>query len=208
VVRQPAAEQGSHHPEKGSGARPGAESFAAFLRGKGRPDQGQCSGRQQSRSNALKGPAADQHLHVRSQAAGYGGDSENADADQKNPAASEPIARRAADEHQRAEHQQIGVGDPLSSGRTGSEIALDGGQSHAQRRAVDEGQAGPQNRGDQNPTLACGSERLCRREGALNLAGVAGTASGHDSAPLGERTSADIDAADQAFLAFILEVLH
>lgn len=60
----------------------------------------------------------------------------------------------------------------------------------AQRRVVNKGQAGSQNRDDQNPTFKGGSERSRRRKGALNLIDVAGAANG------------------QAFLAITLEILH
>lgn len=60
----------------------------------------------------------------------------------------------------------------------------------AQLRVVNKGQAGSQNRGDQNPTFTGGSERLRRRKGALKLTDVAGAANG------------------QAFLAITLEILH
>ena len=101
----------------------------------------------------LHRPRPDQEAHIRRQAAGDGGQGEQADPDQEDPAPPEPIARRPADQDQSAERQQIGVRHPLHRRRSGAEVFLDRRQGDAERRAVDEGQARPQHSGGEDPAL-------------------------------------------------------
>ena len=72
----------------------------------------------------------------------------------EDPPLAVEVAERAADEDQRAEREQVGVGDPLLAGEAAAEVALDGRQ-----RDVDHGRVEPrderaQDRGQERQALA------------------------------------------------------
>jgi hypothetical protein len=154
LIGQPAADQRTDHAENGPGSRPCPEGLAPLFGREGRADHGEGARGEQGRADALNRPPRDQQFDRRSEGAGDGGEGEDGHADQEDEPPAEAVARRAADQDQGAEGQQIGVGHPLDGGGPGAEIALDRRQGDAERRAVDEGQAGAQHGGDEHPALA------------------------------------------------------
>ena len=76
---------------------------------------------------------------------------EAADAGEEDPAASEAVAERAAEQDERGERQRVGVDHPLQAGGAGAEVGTDRGQRDRDDRGVEEGHARPQNGGEQDP---------------------------------------------------------
>ena len=92
---------------------------------------------QQRAEHALQRAPGDEHLDRRRQGADDAHDAEARDADGEDPPLAVEVAERAADEDERAEREQIGVGDPLLAGQAAAEVALDGRQGDVDRRRVE-----------------------------------------------------------------------
>src|SRR6266576_3859763 len=72
---------------------------------------------------------------------------------------SRKIARRAYDQHQRAEQQQVGNDDPPRGSSVRLQRLLDGGQGNIHDRAVDKCHARPEDRRRQRQLLAPSRQR-------------------------------------------------
>ena len=66
---------------------------------------------------------------------------------------SEPVGERAGQEDQRAERQQVGVGDPLLGGESAAEVTADRRERDVDGRGVDRGDRRGQDRRDQRQAL-------------------------------------------------------
>ena len=78
-----------------------------------------------------------------------------ADADREHAPLAVQVAERAADQDQRAEREQVGVGDPLLTGEPAAEVGADGRQ-----RDVHGGRVEPR---DEPPMIAAIKARRLRR---------------------------------------------
>ncbi len=154
MVHQPAAhhrtDRGGHRAEP----RPGPDGAAALGLGERSAKDRQAGRREQRRARPLQRPGDHQQRGVRSEAAGRRCQGEQADPDQQHPAPAEPVRRRPAHQDEGAQQQQIGVHHPLHRRAARREVALDGRQGDIDHRAVDEGHAGGQHRGQQDQGLA------------------------------------------------------
>jgi hypothetical protein len=143
-----------HRPQRRGQGRepsPGTDRFAALFLGKSRGDDGEAFRHQQRAADALHGARSDQDRRIRRQAAGYGCQCEQHRAEHEDAASPETIARRAADEDQCAEQQEIGVDHPLRRRDRHRELGLDRGQRDRDDRRVDERHAGAEDRRRQHP---------------------------------------------------------
>ena len=71
----------------------------------------------------------------------------------EHAALAEPVGQRAGQQDQRAQRQQVGVGDPLLGGEAAAEVPADRRQRDVDRRRVDGGDRRGQDRGDQRQAL-------------------------------------------------------
>jgi hypothetical protein len=73
---------------------------------------------------------------------------ENAQADEEEPLAPEPVSQAAADEQQAREDHRVGVDDPLQFARGGGKLPDKGGQGHIEDGVVhtDDQRGGAQHR--------------------------------------------------------------
>ena len=108
---------------------------------------------EQRTEHALQRPAGDEDLDGLRQRAHQRDHTEATDADQEDPARTEHVAQRAADEDQRSECQQVGVGHPLLAGEPSAEIALDRGESDVHDRRVQSCHERAHDRRDQDQAL-------------------------------------------------------
>ena len=69
----------------------------------------------------------------------------------EHAAAPEAVAERAAEDDQRAEGEQVRVGDPLQVAEAGVQVARDRRQRDVDHRGVEEGDAGAEHRGGDDP---------------------------------------------------------
>ena len=74
--------------------------------------------------------------------------------DREHPPLPEDVAQRAAEQDQRTERQQVRIAHPLLTGQAPAEAALDRRQGHAHDTAVENRDAGPENRRYQRQALA------------------------------------------------------
>ena len=82
----------------------------------------------------------------------------------EDPPLAVEVAERAADEDQRAEREQVGVGDPLLAGQAAAEVALDRRQRDVDHRRVEPRHERAQDRGQQREALAAvGHATMLRR---------------------------------------------
>ena len=81
-------------------------------------------------------------------------DAEAGDAEREDPPLAVEVAERAADEDERAEREQVGVGDPLLAGQAAAEVALDGRQRDVDHRRVERRDERAEDRGQQRQALA------------------------------------------------------
>ena len=97
------------------------------------------------------------------------------DAQREDPPLAVDVAERAADEDERAEREQVGVGDPLLAGQAAAEVALDGRQRDVDRGRVEPRHERPQDRGQQREALATlGHETMLRTREPASAEAVAG----------------------------------
>ena len=136
-VDEPAAGQRADDHRDAAPRRPRADRRAALVGREGRDDDGQRARGQQRAEDALQGAPRDQHLDRRGQRADHAHDAEAGHADGEDPPLAVEVAERAADEDQRAEREQVGVGDPLLAREAAAEVALDGRQRDVDRGRVE-----------------------------------------------------------------------
>ena len=102
-------------------------------------------------------------------------DAEAADADREHPPLAVEVAERAGDEDQRAERQQVGVGDPLLAGEPAAEVVADRRQRDVDHRRVEARDERAHDRGQQRQALAAiGHATMLRRRRPASAEAVAG----------------------------------
>ena len=109
-------------------------------------------------------------------------DAEARDAEREDPPLAVEVAERAADEDQRAEREQVGVGDPLLAGEAAAEVALDGGQRDVDRRCVEPRHERAQDRGQQRQALATLGPQTMLRRREIRACGGSGEVGHHPAA--------------------------
>src|SRR6266508_1832951 len=150
-VDQPAADERADRGGHRGQAGPGADGAAAVLEPEGGLQDGQAAGGEQRAADALQHAAGDQHRQRRRDRAHGRGQREPDDADHEQAAPAEPVAERATEQDQGGEHQHVAVQDPLQPAHVGVEVAPHRGQRHVDHRAVEEGHAGAECCGGENP---------------------------------------------------------
>ena len=116
VIDDPAAQQRADGGGDGGEARPGADGAAAFALGKGGADQGQRTGNEQRRADALHRPRGDQLRGIAREAAAQRGQAEQGDAGDEDAAPAQPVAGGAAHQQEGREAERVGVDHPLQGG--------------------------------------------------------------------------------------------
>ena len=93
----------------------------------------------------------------------------------EDPPLAVEVAERAADEDERAEREQVGVGDPLLARQAAAEVALDGRQRDVDHRRVERRDERAQDRGQERQALAAiGHATMLRRRRPASAEAVAG----------------------------------
>ena len=145
--------------------------------GKRRDDDGQRARGQQRAEDALQGAPGDEHLDRRGQRADDADDAEAGHAEREDPPLAVEVAERAADEDERAEREQIGVGDPLLPGEAAAEVALDGRQRDVDGGRVERRDERAEDRGEEREALAAiGHEHHATQERTCVCGGSGGWA--------------------------------
>jgi hypothetical protein len=116
-----------------------------------RREESQAPRHQEGRGDPLGRPRRDQLPRVHREAARHRGQGEPGDTHEEDPAPAEAVPQRAANQEQGGEEQRVRLDDPLHLGHRGPEVRLERGQGDVDRRSVDEGHAGAQDRRRQHP---------------------------------------------------------
>src|ERR1700674_4783235 len=153
MIDQPAPEQRAGAGGERRRARPDPNRRTAFLLVKRSADDRQRAGNEQRRPHALDGARPDQRRDVRRETTGDRSQRAGDNADQKEPAAPEPVGGPAANQQQRGHAQRVGVDDPLHRRKRGTEIGLDRRQRDVDHGFVDERHGPSQHRRGQHPGL-------------------------------------------------------
>ena len=143
--------------------RPRADRTTAHLLREGRRDDGERLRHEQRRPDALHHARDDQRADGRGERAGNRGKHEQANAENEDQSAAGAVAEAAADQDERAEEEQIGVGHPLHFGQRRAQAALHRRQRDGDDAAVDEGQRRGGDGGGEDP----GPARIGRRPAAV-----------------------------------------
>lgn len=139
-VGQYAAQQQADRGADAAHGRVHAHGRVARLAGReGGGDQGQRVGRGECRADALEDTGADQQALVRGEFAQQGGEREDGDARLECAPSAEEVTGLAAEQHQPAEGQRVGVDDPCQVRVGDTQVGLDGGQGDVGDRGVNQG---------------------------------------------------------------------
>ena len=141
----PSAVETPASPDHAPIARPRSSGWKLGL------DDRQRAGGEQRTPDALEEPGRDQPAGALGQAAQRRGDGEPDHPDQEHPPPPEPVAERAAEQHERGQHEQVPVDGPLETGHRGAQFHAEAGQGHVDHGAVQEDHAGGEDRGEQRP---------------------------------------------------------
>ena len=151
VFDQPAAEHRTDCGGDCGKGGPGSDGAASLSRVKRGADEGQTAGDKQGCADALQAAGEDERGHGRSEPAPDGGKGEEEHSGDKDFSAPVEIAERAAQEQKGREQECVGLNDPLDVAYGCVEGRLQCGESYVDRGAVNEGHAGAEDGGDQNP---------------------------------------------------------
>ena len=138
---QVAAKQRPKRSGNTTQSRPGADRAGAVAGTKTRLDHRQAAGSEKRPADALKEPRGDEQFDVGGDRAQQRGEREQANPEYEYPAASMAIAKRAAEQDQRGQRQQVAVEDPLQRAGRRAKVAADVGQGHIDHRSIKERQA-------------------------------------------------------------------
>ena len=137
-VGQDAAEEQAEGAAGAGDRAPDAHRAGAILAlGEGGGDDRQRRGGDQGGAEALHAAGDDQHLARVGQGVGGRRRAEERDADEEQPAAADEVGGAAAEEQEAAEHQRVGVDDPLQLLGAQIEIGLDRRQGDVDDRRVE-----------------------------------------------------------------------
>ena len=159
VVGQVAAEHRTGRHCERAVARPGADRAPTLALRVGRAEQREARGDEEGGAHALKRTGGDERGRSGREPAQHGRRSESDHAGDEDAAASEPVRARAADQHQRPEHEQVGVHHPLRRHGACREVPLDRGQRYVHDRAVDKREARAEHRGGERTRAGCLPDR-------------------------------------------------
>ena len=150
-VDQPAADERTERGDDRAQARPrpdGSGPVAGPERGR---DHGQAPRHQQGRRRALQQAGDDEEVGRRRRRAQRRRHGEPREADDEHPPAAVEVAEGTAEDEQGAEGQQVGRQDPLELREAGAEVGRDRGQGRVDDRRVEEGHAGAEDGGGEDP---------------------------------------------------------
>ena len=137
-VGQDAAEEQAEGAAGAGDRAPDAHRAGAVLAlGEGGGDDRQRRGGDQGGAEALHAARDDQHLARVGERVGGRRRAEERDADQEQPAAADEVGGAAAEEQEAAEHQRVGVDDPLQLLGAQIQIGLDRRQGDVDDRRVE-----------------------------------------------------------------------
>ena len=145
VLHQEAAQERTDGGGDAAETGPGADRLGAVVADERPLDHRQAAGREQGSAHALEDAGRDQHLGGRRDAAQERCEREPDRPDHEDPASTEPVAERAAEQDEAGEREQVAVGDPLQLGQRRVEVLTDGVQGHVHDGAVQHRHARPEN---------------------------------------------------------------
>ena len=154
AVHQLAADQRADDHADGAPGRPRAHRLAALVAREGHDDHRQRRGRQQRPADALERAAQHQELDRGRHRAQDRGHPEADQPGREHPPLAQDVAQRAADQDQRGQRDQVGVGRPLLTGEAAAEVVADGRERHVDHRGVHGDDGGAQDAGHQDQALA------------------------------------------------------
>ena len=148
----------THPPATGPNAavialpgRPGPDGRAALLLGVRRADEREAPRNEERRPDTLHAAGEDEEDGARGQPARHGRAREDDDPRREHATSSEPVSHRAAHQHQRREHERVGLDHPLDLGDPHPQLALHDGESDVDDRPVEERHARPEHRDHEGP---------------------------------------------------------
>ena len=145
-VDEPAAGERADRTRDGARRRPRADGPAARFAVERRADQRQAGRHQECGADPLGDTGGEQQLEARRQRAAERCQREDEHAGEEGASPAPAVAGDAAEQHQRAERQQVGVDQPGDRRAVRTEVVLDRRQADVDHRAVDEGEAGAEDR--------------------------------------------------------------
>ena len=161
---------GPDGPGHAAEAGPGAHGAGPVLGDEGGLDDGQRARREQRSPDALQDPRADQHPDAGREPAQGRGQREPDHADEEHLAAAQPVAERAAEQDEPGQRQRVPADRPLQAAqRSARQAPADGRQRDVHDGGVEQGHAGAQHRGQQDPAAA-GLAQPERRRGRVRFA--------------------------------------
>jgi hypothetical protein len=169
---------------------PRADGGAALGFGE-RDDDRQGAGGQERPERALDGTARDQHPNIRGGGAHQRGQPEPGDADREHAPLPEDVAERPADQDQRAQGEQVGVGHPLLARQAAAEVRADRGQRDVDGGGIESGDKRAHDRREQGEPLAPPA-RARRHPGRPGRLSQAGSRPGHQDGPGGRAGQAGL----------------
>ena len=150
-VDEPAADERTERGDDPAQARPRPDGSGPVAGPERRRDHGQAPGHQQGRRRALQQAGDDQEVGRRRRRAQRRRRGEPDQADDEHPPAAVEVAERTAEDEQGAEGQQVGRQDPLELREAGAEVGRDRGQGRVDDRRIEEGHAGAEHGGGEDP---------------------------------------------------------
>ena len=142
-------QQSQRHAAGGDRAEQGERPQPGGLVGCAGGEQREYAGRGHRRADALQGAGADEPLGRLGQSAEEGGEGEDGDAAQEQPASAEHVTQPATEQQQAAEGKGEGAQHPGEGGRAEAQIGVDLGERDVHdRRVEDEHQLRAQDDGD------------------------------------------------------------
>ena len=116
-----------------------------------RLDDGEAAGRQECPADPLDDAGHDEEGGIRRDAAERGGDGEPGDADGEHAPTPEAVAQRPAEQQEGGQREGVAGDDPLERADAAAEGPVDGGECDADHGRIEEGDAGAEDGGSQDP---------------------------------------------------------
>ncbi len=124
---------------------------APVLLSERRLEDRQTPGGEQGATDALEGARRHENSDVGREPAQQRRGGEPHDADDEHPSPAETVTRGASEQDERGQRQRVGVDRPLETGEVRAQVLADHRERHVDHRGIEEGHAGAENRGREDP---------------------------------------------------------
>ena len=157
MLNEPAAEEGPQRRHDRGSAGPGANGLTAAVFVEGGTDNREAAGNEERRADSLNAAREDQMMDGRGNTATGGGEGEDHNTEEENPAATIQVAEGASDEDQGGQQEPIGFDDPLDIDDRCVKAGLESRQGDIDDGAINERDAGTEDGRGEDPGSGLGS---------------------------------------------------